>query len=294
MRTCPTRFRAISRRAALVLVAPLLLGAAVQSPANAADQSLTTKFDTDFGNGAIAFDVDVLSATGVHIESFDANFSTAPDQSVSVYTRPGTHVGNLGSNAGWTLRGTVNLGATVSGAPTPVPVSFDLPQGTHGVAFITTAGLTYTSQPSTGDVAASNASLRIKVGTGVSNFGGFEIPDRLWNGTVYYSLLPVAAPVVVCNNANATQVGTAGNDIIFGTAGNDVISAGGGDDIVRGLGGDDIICGGDGNDRLKGGLGRDQLFGEAGRDKLNGGGAKDFCFGGPDRDALGCEKAKQN
>ena len=106
--------------------------------------------------------------------------------------------------------------------------------------------------------------------------------------------LGFAGPTCAPPCENATQVGTAGNDIILGTAGNDVIAAGAGDDVVRGLGGDDIICGGDGNDKLKGGAGKDALYGEAGRDKLNGGGAKDRCFGGADKDAIGCEKAKQN
>lgn len=64
------------------------------------------------------------------------------------------------------------------------------------------------------------------------------------------------APVPTCDIADATIVGTNGNDVLVGTDGDDVIWAGPGKDIVFGMGGDDIICGGDDPDLLFGGAGQ--------------------------------------
>jgi hypothetical protein len=92
----------------------------------------------------------------------------------------------------------------------------------------------------------------------------------------------------------ASEVGTAGNDVLMGTAGRDVLFGLGGNDTVRGLGGNDVLCGGQGKDTLKGGAGRDYLRGEQGRDKLKGQAGKDTCNGGGGKDtaAGSCEKTK--
>jgi Ca2+-binding RTX toxin-like protein len=89
------------------------------------------------------------------------------------------------------------------------------------------------------------------------------------------------APIVRCAGVEATDVGTAGANVIVGTAGRDVIAGLGGKDTLRGLAGNDILCGGAGRDRLVGGGGRDKLRGDAGRDT---------CIGGPKRDTVrSCE-----
>jgi hypothetical protein len=80
-----------------------------------------------------------------------------------------------------------------------------------------------------------------------------------------------------CDERDATQVGTNGNDIIRGSSGDDVIVALGGNDIVYGMGGNDVICGGDGNDRLYGNSGNDILIGQEGFDSVNGGKGLDTC-----------------
>ena len=87
-----------------------------------------------------------------------------------------------------------------------------------------------------------------------------------------------------CAGRAATQVGTAGADVLVGTSKRDVIVARGGNDRVRGLSGKDIVCGGGGRDRIKGGAGDDRLKGGAGRDTLRGGGGDDRLFGGGGRD----------
>jgi uncharacterized repeat protein (TIGR01451 family) len=114
-----------------------------------------------------------------------------------------------------------------------------------------------------------------------------------------------------CAGRTATQLGTAGDDVILGTDRSDVIISFGGDDTIRSFGGNDIVCsksgddvvrggsGGDlliggtghdklagksGNDVLRGKKGRDSLRGRGGFDRLNGGGGRDSCKGGAGRD----------
>jgi Ca2+-binding RTX toxin-like protein len=102
-----------------------------------------------------------------------------------------------------------------------------------------------------------------------------------------------------CAGQTATQVGTAGDDVLVGTEGDDVILALGGNDVVKSRDGNDVVCGGPGNDRLrmgnseKGGAdmafgqgGRDKLFGQGGRDVLRGGAKKDLIKAGSGKDRL--------
>ena len=103
-----------------------------------------------------------------------------------------------------------------------------------------------------------------------------------------------------CEGRSATQVGTAGNDVLGGTGGNDVIVGLGGNDTIEPGSGNDIVCGGSGRDTVRagsgndtvrggsgddlldGGSGNDRLFGEAGIDRLFGGGDDDALDGGAD------------
>jgi uncharacterized repeat protein (TIGR01451 family) len=89
-----------------------------------------------------------------------------------------------------------------------------------------------------------------------------------------------------CKGANATVVGTPGNDTLTGTQHRDVIVALEGDDTVAGLGGNDRICGGAGNDVLRGEAGNDVLRGKAGADIVRGGDEADDVGGGAGSDRL--------
>jgi uncharacterized repeat protein (TIGR01451 family) len=91
-------------------------------------------------------------------------------------------------------------------------------------------------------------------------------------------------PPATCGGAEATIVGTDGDDVLVGTDKRDVIAALRGNDEVRGLGGKDIVCGFGGNDRLKGQGGNDELRGGGGDDRLGGGGGNDLLRGGTGRD----------
>lgn len=90
-----------------------------------------------------------------------------------------------------------------------------------------------------------------------------------------------------------TQVGTAGDDMLFGNEGNDVIDGGDGNDYIYGgegnnilLGGagDDIIFAGAGNDQLDGGEGNNTLYGGEGKNFFVAGSGNDTAYGGADND----------
>jgi uncharacterized repeat protein (TIGR01451 family) len=95
----------------------------------------------------------------------------------------------------------------------------------------------------------------------------------------------VAAPAPpTCGGAEATIVGTEGDDSLLGTEKRDVIAALGGDDRVVALGGKDVVCGFGGSDRLKGRGDADLVRGGGGDDRLGGGGGPDLLRGGTGRD----------
>jgi Ca2+-binding RTX toxin-like protein len=98
------------------------------------------------------------------------------------------------------------------------------------------------------------------------------------------TVVPLGTPT--CAGRLATDVGTAGDDVIAGTPGDDVIVAGDGNDVILGLGGDDVICAGTGNDQVYAGTGDDRVLGEAGNDLLRGGAGNDELFGQAGSDQL--------
>lgn len=84
----------------------------------------------------------------------------------------------------------------------------------------------------------------------------------------------------LCYGLAATQVGTAGPDVLTGVDGvQDVIVGLGGDDTITLNDDGDVACGGPGVDTITGGAGNDFMSGEEDRDILDGGGGNDFMVG---------------
>jgi hypothetical protein len=94
------------------------------------------------------------------------------------------------------------------------------------------------------------------------------------------------AAALTCRGAQATIIGTSGNDVRSGTPARDVMVGLAGNDTFSGLGGNDLICGAAGNDRLNGGKGKDTLSGQKGNDKLKGGPGADKVSGKKGKDTL--------
>jgi uncharacterized repeat protein (TIGR01451 family) len=96
----------------------------------------------------------------------------------------------------------------------------------------------------------------------------------------------VVGPPVTCRGVPATNVGTAGDDVIVGTGGRDVIATLGGNDTVISLAGRDLVCAGGGNDYVGAGSASDRVFGGAGADRLLGRGGPDVLRGNGGNDVL--------
>ncbi|WLQ13889.1 calcium-binding protein [Hahella aquimaris] len=82
------------------------------------------------------------------------------------------------------------------------------------------------------------------------------------------------------SDADTTEKGDSGFNILIGLAGNDRLEGGGGDDVLQGGAGNDTLIGGTGADVLHGGAGNDVLNGEQGADvfEFNLGDGQDQIF----------------
>lgn len=160
---------------------------------------LTTVFDAnDIGNG-IMFNLDVLSAGDLIVESFDINLTDQNNPaSISVYIREGGYSGYENTAGAWTLAGSAVVTAMGENNATHLPVGGILLKAgkTYGIYMVATDPdqipffhytMTEVEEPFFAD-----DNLKIRGGTGQSwpSFGGTLSAPRLWNGTVYYSFAP--------------------------------------------------------------------------------------------------------
>ena len=210
--------------------------AAVMALAGLADlgsaqcQTLTTFFAQNNNNsigGQNFFDLDVLKASGITIDSLDVNCGPntplGTNFTCNIYTTPTTHVGKETNAAAWTL---VSSGPAVSMAtntPTPVNLAdFSLPAGKVGfcVTFVN-ASLAYTNGTGANQVH-SNADITMTCGTATNApFAGTVFSPRVWNGTIYYDCVNVtkfctAKAGLVCG---APAISAAGVSSVAATSG---------------------------------------------------------------------------
>jgi hypothetical protein len=160
----------------------ICLGSSTQlNVSTQASGSLTTTFVGGNGcTGGNMFDL-VTSGNQVTVTGFTLNPTTTSTQSVNVYYRNGSYLGNETNPGVWTLLGTYTLNG-VAATPTYMAVgSLVIPPGsTYGIyvqydAIYTTANSSY-----------SNGTLTLNAGVGLcSAFGGTNSP-RTFNGIVHY------------------------------------------------------------------------------------------------------------
>ncbi len=143
------------------------------------------------GNSQVLFDMQVLNAGGVTIDSIDTvpSASAGVNFTVDFYTCDSTYVGNDLNAAVWTFRGTgqgVSNGNTVLAS---VDLSdFTLPPGSYGVALNSTGGgFRYTNGTGANQNYA-NADIALTLGMSHSTWwGGTTNSPRVWNGVIYYN-----------------------------------------------------------------------------------------------------------
>lgn len=165
--------------------------------------SITTLFNTNNSgeaNDSQMFDIDVLNPAGITITSVDVNSAASQASGLSfaldIYTTPTTAVGEYTNPGAWTLVSTGSGVNAVSNTPSFVAVSsFFLAQGTYGIGFVApTINLGYTNATGTEVYANSDVSLDNFVSTVFPPPFSGPTNDRIWNGTINYSVGGSAVP----------------------------------------------------------------------------------------------------
>jgi hypothetical protein len=199
-----------------------LLGSFVLATAAAFAGSITTTFSGGNVNaigGAVYFDLNVTTASGLTVTAIDTNVGSAAGASISgnavavaVYARSGTFVGAESISTGWTLVSSAAGTAAAPGQPTSFDLAdFFLPFGLSGIAIVNQSyGAIYTD----GDNPFVGLDLTLDPGAAVNlAFSGFPYSPRTWNGTIRYTLgklepvQPIQTPVP---DAGATALLLAG------------------------------------------------------------------------------------
>jgi len=189
----------------------LAAGLAVAASSTASAQSLSTFFiGTNGGSagGGTYFQI-VVGPNPINITGFDVNSTTVGNLGFRAFTTPGTNVGNE-TNAGiWTqvTSGTVNGLGTDQMSPATLNNSFALAANTsYGIAItlsdptntaVVNGAQRYTNGTGTNQMF-SNADLTLNLGT-ASNvlFTAGIFSPRVWNGTVYYTVVPAPASLAL-------------------------------------------------------------------------------------------------
>jgi hypothetical protein len=160
-------------------------------------QSLTTLFaggNSGSAGGIIFFDVNITNP--IIINSLDVNTATLGSLGLTVYTTPGTYLGNETNMGAWTQVATGSGSGAGVGNPTAMllnmPVQFN--PGSYGIAIVGAApGLTSLSHTYTNGTGANqfyaNADLSLNAGAAQNvPFSGAPFTPRVFNGTIHYIL----------------------------------------------------------------------------------------------------------
>lgn len=179
----------------------LILAGVVAVSAVSQAASLTTLFTSNNGGSSlwtVYFDMTVVNP--ITVTSFDINTSLAAGStmSIDVYMTAagGTYVGNT-SNAGvWSLMG--SGGGTTAGQDLPSNMNvsdFTINPGTYGMAIRYMGGGPRYTNGNGSNQFYSNADLSLNLGAARSTTagpfsGGSLFSPRVWNGTIYYDVVP--------------------------------------------------------------------------------------------------------
>jgi hypothetical protein len=154
--------------------------------------SLTTLFGSNNSQNGNMFDVQTISK--ITITSFAINLSTSfPATPMVVYYKLGTSVG-FDTNAGaWTLLGSAVVTSLGNNVPTPLPIGgLTLNAGQLYGFYVTSTSpigngvIQYTN----GTTDYANSDLTIYHGYGKSYPFASTFQPRIWNGTIFYDIIP--------------------------------------------------------------------------------------------------------
>lgn len=165
------------------------------------DGSLTTIFASNNNFAGNTFDL--VSSVDITIVGWDVNLNNGGStNTIDIYWRLGTAVGNENSSAGWNLMGSdaavVSQGVDL---PTPVNVSgLTMTAGQVYGIYVDVASYDDSTQmlyTNGGPTVYSNADLTLTTNDGRGNpaFTGQQFFPREWNGAVFYNYV-IAAPTL--------------------------------------------------------------------------------------------------
>lgn len=163
-----------------------------------ADSSLTSHYNG--GNGCDGAMFDFIPNVNMILDSFAVNIGSTVNETVRVYYRAGTYLGNETNTLAWTLLGQLSVTASGAGQPTRIPVGgLTLQAGqTYGIYIVLqSANMDYT----TGSATFANTDATMVTGAGLCGLFTGVNAGRIFNGTVYYTKEicpnPVRVPVLV-------------------------------------------------------------------------------------------------
>ncbi|MBI1288161.1 MAG: T9SS type B sorting domain-containing protein [Flavobacteriales bacterium] len=152
---------------------------------------LTTIYAGNNGQDGIMFDITAINSVNITHFDIDAYGNT---HNYEIYHKVGTHVGFETNGGAWTLLGTAgNVPGNPRNSPTAVPINFSVhmcPGERHAfyiTSTSTSASVSYTNGTGVGNIAASDANIQIREGTGKDYPFNTSYTPRIPNITCYYN-----------------------------------------------------------------------------------------------------------
>jgi hypothetical protein len=176
---------------------------------SASADSITTLFASNnrgTNGGMVYFTLTVLNPAGINVTGFDINNTAIATDTINmdVYTRVGGHAGQELNSGAWTLTssGSGN-GAGVNNPAFINTTDFVLAPGTYGIALralhngTATSGHEYTNGTGSNQNYA-NADVTLSLGSATNGvFGPSAFQPRVWNGTIYYDIVPAPGAIAL-------------------------------------------------------------------------------------------------
>lgn len=171
------------------------------------------------GNGASGTMFDVLPSRGIEIRKLYLNLAKEESVNVELWTRTGTHVSYENKPWLWQRSSVALVEGNGRGKKSCMDVgSLTLNANTRYAFYlvVTKGKFRYTNGKGVGNVTASNNDLTIYEGAGLSRPFGTVYNNRIWNGDVFYDVLPERdVPSMRGRRLETTFVGGSGHDGIM-------------------------------------------------------------------------------
>ncbi len=152
----------------------------------AVNNNIVTLFTGNTGQAGNMFDITAVNT--LTVDSFDINCSVSG--LIEVWYRPGSYVGFISTNAGWTKVGDYTVTTSGINNPTRLPLGgVTVPAGqTYGfyITYVSGIGIWYNDGTGTNEVY-TNSDMTIEARHGGGYFN-VTLTPRVWNGRVYYSV----------------------------------------------------------------------------------------------------------